>query len=277
MTKFKTLGKELFIIFTTIITLTIMIMSNNHTVYTHQDDNAEEVIGLIMKSDGTEVGIVSNEEVGNKALKIVEERYTSKIDKKDIKLVILNNKITYEEIKCAKKEISDENNLSNKIINYNNENKKNIISFTLVKENEELSVMKSSQTRSIFFNQLLHTPTKGLISSNFGARDGAIHKGIDFAANHGEPIEAALEGKVIFSGAAGTFGNAVILDNGNGIETIYAHCSKLYVNTGDKVIKGQHIADVGNTGDSTGPHLHFEVKVNGVSVDPSLFKADKQY
>ncbi len=111
-------------------------------------------------------------------------------------------------------------------------------------------------------------PTRGTLTSRFGTRWGRAHTGIDLAARTGTAIYAADGGTVTFAGTNGTYGYVIDIDHGGGFVTRYAHCSKLYVKKGDKVYKGQHIAAVGSTGRSTGPHLHFEVRKNGVPQDP---------
>lgn len=113
------------------------------------------------------------------------------------------------------------------------------------------------------------TPTRGTISSPFGQRWGKMHSGMDIAARIGEPILAADGGMVKYAEHNnGGYGYMVDIDHGNGYLTRYAHCSKLYVSKGDKVNKGDVIAAVGNTGRSTGPHLHFEVRKDGLPKDP---------
>ena len=97
------------------------------------------------------------------------------------------------------------------------------------------------------------------------------HGGVDLNADSGQNIYAADDGVVEQSGYYGTYGNMVQLDHGNGYETIYGHASKLLVSVGDTVKKGDVIALVGSTGRSTGPHLHFEVRVNGVKKNPIDF------
>jgi len=117
-------------------------------------------------------------------------------------------------------------------------------------------------------------PISGTITSRFGSisrvRTGA-HTGLDIGANTGTPIAAAASGTVIYSGYQGSLGYLVKISHGNGIETYYGHCSKLYVKEGQQVTQGQVIAAVGSTGNSTGPHLHLEVRVNGVAYNPQNY------
>lgn len=117
-------------------------------------------------------------------------------------------------------------------------------------------------------------PITGTITSRFGhssrIRSGA-HTGLDIAASTGTTIKAAAGGTVTFSGWKGSLGYMVVVSHGNGVQTYYAHCSKLYVTAGQKVKQGQKIAAVGSTGNSTGPHLHLEVRVNGVAYNPQNY------
>jgi murein DD-endopeptidase MepM/ murein hydrolase activator NlpD len=114
----------------------------------------------------------------------------------------------------------------------------------------------------------LGLPARGRISSRFGQRWGRLHAGVDIAAPTGTPIYAAKDGRVSYSGYRGGYGKLVEINHGNGLVTRYGHCSKLLVSSGKRVKKGQLIALVGNTGNSKGPHLHFEVRINGKPVDP---------
>lgn len=111
-------------------------------------------------------------------------------------------------------------------------------------------------------------PSRGNITSPFGPRWGVRHNGIDIAAPIGTDIRAADGGRVIFSGWKGSFGNLIIIDHGEGFESYYGHNSENLVKTGDSVFKGQLIGRVGNTGYSTGPHVHFEIRKFGVPVNP---------
>jgi murein DD-endopeptidase MepM/ murein hydrolase activator NlpD len=124
--------------------------------------------------------------------------------------------------------------------------------------------------------QLMY-PTVGAVTSNFGWRTHPIlgterfHAGIDFGADYGSLIYASAQGRVIYADWYGGYGNSVIIDHGNGMTTLYAHCSELYVKDGDVVQQGQPISAVGSTGFSTGPHLHFELRANGEPIDPAAY------
>jgi len=120
-------------------------------------------------------------------------------------------------------------------------------------------------------------PLKPVISSRFGLRkdpftsETRLHAGVDIAAEKGTPVKAAMSGEVVMSCRMPDYGNVVAVDHGQGIVTVYAHNEKNTVKAGDQVKKGDVIGQVGSTGRSTGPHLHFEVRKNGVKIDPMEF------
>lgn len=122
---------------------------------------------------------------------------------------------------------------------------------------------------------IFNWPLRGTITSPFGYRNifgsTSFHSGLDIAAPYGTQISAADGGTVTFAGWRGSYGQTVIITHDNGMVTYYAHCSSLLVNAGDKVYQGQAIARVGMTGTATGYHCHFEVRVNGKSVDPANY------
>ncbi len=117
-------------------------------------------------------------------------------------------------------------------------------------------------------------PAKGWLTSRFGTRTSPFtnqkqfHAGIDIAGERGTDIVAPAQGKVVFSGSRGPLGKSVIIDHGYGVRTQYGHSDDLYVKTGETVQRGQRIAALGNSGRSTGPHLHYVVEVKGKAVNP---------
>lgn len=155
-------------------------------------------------------------------------------------LVILNGEVKEEEV------------LSNKVLTAAADK------IVVVGEKEKQVVASGSFMR----------PSRGSISSNFGRRWGRAHKGVDIAGPTGSPIYAADGGTVSFAGWSNGYGLCVIINHGNGYQTLYGHSSKLLVKAGQKVSKGERIANVGSTGRSTGPHLHFEVRINGAQQNP---------
>lgn len=111
-------------------------------------------------------------------------------------------------------------------------------------------------------------PAKGVISSGYGRRHGRMHHGIDITKDNGYEILAAATGSVEFAGKMSGYGNVLILNHGRGIKTLYAHNARHYVRQGQRVRQGQKIAKIGSTGRSSGPHLHFEIRVNDKAQNP---------
>ena len=114
-------------------------------------------------------------------------------------------------------------------------------------------------------------PVSGRISCRFGNQGSYYHTGLDIAAPNGTAIRAAAAGTVTYAGYHYSYGNLLIVTHANGVQTYYAHCSRLYVSVGASVSQGQTIAAVGSTGNSTGNHLHLEVRVNGTAQNPQNY------
>lgn len=114
-------------------------------------------------------------------------------------------------------------------------------------------------------------PVSGRISCRYGNQGSYYHTGLDIAAPGGTPIKAAADGTVTYAGYHYSYGNLLIVTHSNGVQTYYAHCSRLYVSVGARVSQGQSIAAVGSTGNSTGNHLHLEVRVNGTAQNPQNY------
>lgn len=120
----------------------------------------------------------------------------------------------------------------------------------------------------------LTRPISGTITSRFANQSsirGGAHTGLDIAAPSGTKIKSAASGTVVYAGYNGSYGNMIAISHGNGVQTYYAHCSKLIAKKGQTVSQGQTIAKVGSTGNSTGPHLHLEVRINGVAYNPQNY------
>ena len=140
--------------------------------------------------------------------------------------------------------------------------------FPLKKENPATSERVKRPSSDPSFRGDLDWPLRGVLYARFGRKGRELHDGIDLAAPLGTPIKAAQSGMVIYAGEQKGYGLIAIIEHPNGLTTLYAHSRELRVRTGQKVHEGQVIATVGESGRTTGPHLHFEVRKDGVPVDP---------
>ncbi len=144
------------------------------------------------------------------------------------------------------------------------------------------SLFSKQQDKAYFWASLPSKwPARGWITSVFGSKRGwggrrRYHEGIDIASPRGTPIVAPGDGIVTYNGYRNGYGKTLQIDHGYGISTLFGHCSMLYVEEGDRVRRGSLIAAIGNTGRSTGPHLHYEVHIDGVPVDPMLYLASSK-
>lgn len=168
---------------------------------------------------------------------------------------------------------TDEDNIYKELVTADEED---ALSVYMEKQIQEFSQLVSDVEDQLTYLESRpdFTPTVGQITSYFGYRIHPItkrrsmHDGLDFGADKGTTIKAAGAGVVTFSGTNGGYGKTIVISHGYGYKTVYAHNSSNKVNVGDKVEKGQKIGEVGNTGRSTGPHLHFEVHYNGKQINP---------
>jgi murein DD-endopeptidase MepM/ murein hydrolase activator NlpD len=142
--------------------------------------------------------------------------------------------------------------------------------------NQLAAQIRSAQSRSSYSEPSDTTPSaagfiwpvNGPVTSPFGMRWGRMHEGIDIGVEYGTPIHAAAAGRVVYAGWMSGYGNLVAIDHGGGVSTAYGHQSSIAVSVGQTVAQGQTIGYVGCTGHCFGPHLHFEVRINGTPVDP---------
>jgi murein DD-endopeptidase MepM/ murein hydrolase activator NlpD len=150
---------------------------------------------------------------------------------------------------------------------------------TELKEKDVLELWKDlSEKNDLLLSTPSIRPTTGWISSNFGMRDSPFfggdarqHKGLDIAAYAGTPIRSPASGIVSYAAMNEGYGNLISVDHGHGIVTRFGHCSQIYVKVGQRVRRGDVIGAVGSTGRSTGPHLHYEVRLNGVPINPERY------
>ena len=145
---------------------------------------------------------------------------------------------------------------------------------TKVKASGSVNTATTISSNKVNLGISLNRPVSGIISFRFGVRSSirsSAHTGLDIATSTGTPVAAAASGTVTFSGWKGSYGNLLVITHSNGIQTYYGHCNKLYVSAGQSVSAGQTVAAVGSTGNSTGPHLHFEIRSNGVALNPQNY------
>jgi murein DD-endopeptidase MepM/ murein hydrolase activator NlpD len=203
------------------------------------------------------------------------ERRKVKIETEMREITVLQNKVSHEHRKVSAKVLTTKVEL-NKVQNDRERLERALDELEATSKRLEAQIRLSQQGNhgKILGTGQLCWPVSGRISSPFGWRMHPIlrkkkyHSGIDLAVSTGTAVKAADSGRVLVSGWQGGYGNFIALDHGKGISTCYGHNSRLLVKAGELVKKGQTIAFSGNTGLSTGPHLHFEVRVNGNPVNP---------
>lgn len=192
---------------------------------------------------------------------------------------------TYEEAEKVVTELKDKNSMNKDDISYLLKYETEAKEFTgteeavanlyvekpVVKQNRAVNTKKTVDYNNTPLELALIKPIEGIITSRFGNRSRGLHTGLDIATSGGTPIKVAASGVVTYAGYKGSYGNLVVVNHGNGIETYYAHCRSIYVNAGDSVSQGTVIAGVGTTGNSTGNHLHLEIRVNGVAKNPQNY------
>ena len=191
---------------------------------------------------------------------------------------------SYEEAEGIVQELKDKNSKNQKQITYVLKYETELKEFTdkdtavaalyiktpVYKPKKIVTAKNVEYTNTPLGVALIH-PVSGTITSRFGYRSRGLHTGLDIATSSGTPIKAAASGTVVSAGWKGSYGNLVIIQHTDSIQTYYAHCSRIYVNAGDYVNQGDIIAAVGSTGNSTGPHLHLEIRVNGAARDPQNY------
>ena len=216
--------------------------------------NIYKVYELYDTTDESTAIYVNSEEEANNLVSNLKNNYSKVTDNLAITVLYLEKPVSEESIAEAKANINSK-------LSDEQENK--------VAEETEIE----NHTVNGIYLACLPVST-GHISSRFGSRESIrdhVHKGLDIAASYGTDIKAVADGTVIFSGGSSGYGNFIKIDHGNNVVTCYGHCSKLLVSVGQKVNSGDVIAKVGSTGNSTGNHLHFEIRINDVQVNPEKY------
>jgi murein DD-endopeptidase MepM/ murein hydrolase activator NlpD len=207
-------------------------------------DQIKEMVGIKKSSEGTDV---TQQESENKNTSSSSLQQSSKDAVEQL-----------DEIKTSYKELSTQLMTQHQIIEESAEAVKKQVAY--------LNAIPSIKPVNAKISD-----TFGYRKNPFTSRGSEFHSGIDFAGSVGTPVMATGDGVVIFAGWQSGYGNVVIISHGYGITTLYGHNSKLLVKKGEKVKKGQVISKMGSTGRSTGPHLHYEVRVDGKAVNPSMY------
>ena len=254
-------------------------------------ENNEEILSLIKNtttttykfyaiiSDGEEKAVVNS---NSEAEAIINEIKNGLNPEIDLKLGIVEKYVQEEN----KNTVDDAKNCLNqlkiaKVTEYENkkaeearkkreEEKKKLLQAKSVNYLSNASVGASTGSGNIS-GRALNTPVGGMISSRFGERSSrrsSVHTGLDIATSLGTGFRPIMDGTVVFAGYSGSYGNIIKIDHGDGIQSWYAHCSAIYVGVGQTVSAGTTIGAVGSTGNSTGPHLHLEIRINGTPVNP---------
>lgn len=230
---------------------------NEDTVIENLKSNAKKIYKVYEVYDTTDESTaiyVNSEEEANNLIDTLKSDYSKVTDNLAITVLYLEEPVSEESIANAKASINSKLTEEQE---------------TKVAEEEEIE----SHTVNGIYLACLPVST-GHVSSRFGSRESIrdhVHKGLDIAASYGTDIKAVADGTVIFSGVSSGYGNFIKIDHGNNVVTCYGHCSKLLVSVGQKIKAGDVIAKVGSTGNSTGNHLHFEIRINDVQVNPEKY------
>ena len=279
--------RYVFIVTAILVAVAVTLVSNLYLVKNQLGNKVAEMERIKEKITYKEVEIANLEKKSNEITaktKILEE-YLAQVEDLDKMVRDITGKGGFEkEVALYTTDLNanvDMQNDPNEIFYYDFDDSENLDNINAILDDliakapdiaQKLSVDKQHMEDHIYLME--HTPsvwpTSGYISSPFGDRRGGghIHMGIDIANSVGIPIEATASGVVIFASRNQGFGNEIIIFHGFGFTTVYGHLNKILVSVGDEVTKGQKIGELGNTGYSTGSHLHYEVIKDNAQVDP---------
>lgn len=229
--------------------------TNEEEIFTKISENAVITYRLYeIAVDGNSAVYVNSIEEAEETVAKIKEEYTNKLD--DINISV--NEIYTKNINDTEQTVEVASAVETAEVEV----------LEVVKEQEKI---KAATLDGVYFAV---KPVTGTITSRYGAVEDIrdhTHKGLDIAAPYGTDIVAAADGEVTYSGWMSGYGYLIIITHENNIQTYYGHCSKLYAKVGDEVKAGDKIAAVGSTGNSTGNHLHFEIRKNGVTLNPQKY------
>ena len=268
--------------------------------YVKEQKDVEEKVNEYINTEEENIAFISLKEMPTYELKLAEKDIKTE-ENKVLEEIKSNADITYrsyaitldgetrgivesldeaeEIVNEIKQDLQADLELDLGIVECYSENTNEATAFSVAKESldEEVEIkvkeFELSQKQESTLNgiAICRPMDTGMISSRYGSRSSGDHTGLDICTSVGTPIHPVADGVVSFAGYKGSYGNLVIIDHGNGIQTYYAHCSSLYVNAGETVTIDDTIAAVGSTGNSTGPHLHLEIRINGEHVNPQQY------
>ncbi len=224
-------------------------------------------------SDGEEKTIVESQEEAESIINEIKADLNKDVD---LKLGIV------EVFKTDRNEVSSKETATNtlkefkiaKVTEYENKKAEEAKKRAAAIRAKSLATVTSAAPTGNLNGLALAIPVNGSVSSRFGSRGGSrssVHTGLDICTSSGTGIRPVAAGTVVYAGYKGSYGNLLIIDHGNGVQSYYAHCSALYVGAGQQVAAGSTVAAVGSTGNSTGPHLHLEIRINGTPVNPQNY------
>jgi len=222
-----------------------------------------KVSAVIMYSDGKKTAVIANEKEMNSVIEILKKDYAQKGKIKNLNSITLKSDINYVKSDVNLVYLDNLNEAEAAITN----KLRPAVSF---ENNESLSASGISRGTGLGVMQMC-MPTIGRITSNYGMRWGKMHYGVDIGASYGDKIIAAASGTIIYAGWEEGYGNLIEIQHVGGISSYYGHCSSINVKIGQIVKKGEKIGNIGSTGESTGPHVHFEVRNNGKPTNPLNF------
>ncbi|MDS1004867.1 M23 family metallopeptidase [Clostridium sporogenes] len=272
-------------------------VNDNPVAYVENKEDFNKIYKEVENNTKKRFNLDMKDNIDFKNIKVKGDIFTSNNSIKKSILENSNAKVTALKVKFQdeflgillnKKEIQDLNKIINKKYSVNViehiKIKEDIVPVAEINTIDELAIniSKSKKLENIINSKklsrgginegiVLAMPTNGCITSKFGRRWGKFHKGLDIGAPSGNAIYCSLDGRVIYSGWEEGYGKVIKINHNSELTTIYAHCSSLNVKVGQYVKKGEKIAEVGSTGRSTGPHVHFELRKNNEPCNPLIY------